>query len=107
VKKEAMQLMQAWIGNIQSLGIQMVEATIEVTDQDKILTLTMGLSTACGAVIINFGSMPPGLLTLNHVITRLLNKEMRQTFGGFSSDSQASHDHHVIDEAMLVTSAGH
>lgn len=47
VKKDVMQSMQAWIGDIQSLGIWMVEVGIEVTDQDKILTLSSSILIQC------------------------------------------------------------
>ena len=76
MKKAAEQSMQAWIGDIQSLAFQMREAGIEVTNQDKILALTMGLPKSYDAVIINFDSTSPELLMLNHIITRLLNEEI-------------------------------
>ena len=75
-KKEAEQLMQAWIRDIQSLAFWMREVGIEVTNQDKILTLMMGLPTSYDAIIINFDSTPPEPLTLNHVIICLLNEEI-------------------------------
>ena len=96
-KKEAEQLMQAWIGDIQSLAFRMREAGIEVTDQDKILALTMGLPESYDAVIINFDSTSPELLTLNHVITRLLNEEIRQAASGPQPNNNP------VDEAMAVT----
>ena len=68
--------MQARIGDVQSLAFHMREAGIKVTNQDKILTLMMGLPNSYDAIIINFDLTPPELLTLNHVITRLLNKEI-------------------------------
>ena len=42
-KKNTVQLMQAWIGHIQSLAFRMEEAGIEVDNQDRIFALTMGL----------------------------------------------------------------
>ena len=79
MKKDAMQSMQIWIGHIEGLAFQMVEAGILVTDQDSILTLTMGLSSSYDAVIINFNSTPANQLTLNNVIVCLLNEELRQS----------------------------
>jgi len=56
----------------------MEEAGIDVSKQDIILTLTMGLLTAFDPIIINFDSMSSNQLTLDHVISRLFNKETRQ-----------------------------
>ncbi len=71
--------MQSWIGDVQSLAYTIEEAGIPVTDQDKILALTMGLSPSYDAVIINFDSTAPADLTFQSVITRLLNEETRQS----------------------------
>ena len=56
----------------------MESANIIVTNQDKILAITMGLPPSYNNVIINFDSMSPDTLTLDLVITRLLNEEVRQ-----------------------------
>ncbi|KAF8226388.1 hypothetical protein L208DRAFT_1302220, partial [Tricholoma matsutake] len=87
-KKEDTQSMQTWIGVIQSLAFWMEEARIEVADQDKILALTMGLPNTYNAVIINFDLTPANLLTLDHIITRLLNEETRQV-----SQAPVTNDH--------------
>jgi hypothetical protein len=97
-KKVPMQSMQAWIGHIKSLAFRMEEAGIDVSDQDRILALTMGLPDAYDAVIINFDATPPEQLTLNHVITRLLNEETRQ-----SSTVTTGMDTQPTDEAMAAT----
>jgi len=78
MKKTETQTMQAWIGQIQGLAFRLDQAGIAATDQDKILALTMGLPSSYDAVIINFDSTPSDQLTLNHVIARLLNEEVRQ-----------------------------
>jgi gag-polypeptide of LTR copia-type len=90
--------MQAWIGHIQSLAFCMEEAKIEVTDQDWILMLMMGLPASYGAVIINFDSTAPEHLTLNHVITQLLNEEAQQ-----SSNSVMTIDEEGIHDEALIT----
>jgi gag-polypeptide of LTR copia-type len=77
-KKSDHQTMQAWIGQIQGLAFCMKHAKIAVTDQDKILAITMGLPPSFNNVIINFDSMSPETLTLDFVIARLLNEEVRQ-----------------------------
>ncbi len=79
-----------------SFGIRLEQAGIIVNDQDKILALTMGLPSTYDAVIINFDSTPTDQLTLTHVISRLLNEEVRQLSGDRS-------DAEIQDEAMVVT----
>ena len=98
-KKGTTQSMQSWIGHIKSLAFRMEEAGIDVSDQDRILALTMGLPEAYDAVIINFDATPPDQLTLNHVITRLLNEETRQE----STTMVAKDDTKTHDEAMAIT----
>ena len=56
----------------------MEHAKIAVTNQDKILAITMGLPPSFNNVIINFNSMFPETLTLDLVITCLLNEEVWQ-----------------------------
>jgi len=56
----------------------MEEAGIDVSEQDIILALMMGLLTAFDPIIINFDSMSSDQLTQDHVISRLLNEETRQ-----------------------------
>ena len=77
-KKAGDQTMQAWIGQTQSLAFRMTEAGIAVSDQDRILVLTMGLPVSYDPVIINFDLTPHDQLTLNHVIIHLLNEELCQ-----------------------------
>lgn len=77
-KKLDSETMEAWIGRIESMVLRMEYTGIVVTVQDKILALTMGLPAAFEAVIINFDATPPADLTVEHVISRLLNEETRQ-----------------------------
>jgi gag-polypeptide of LTR copia-type/Domain of unknown function (DUF4219)/Zinc knuckle len=98
MKKEDSQTMQSWIGQVQALAFRLEHAGIKVEEQDKILALTMGLPNAYDAVIINFDSTSPDQLTLSHVISRLLNEEVRQL--GNENSTKSEHD-----EAMMVTSA--
>ncbi|KDQ22483.1 hypothetical protein PLEOSDRAFT_14575, partial [Pleurotus ostreatus PC15] len=90
--------MQAWISRVQGLAFRMEAAGINVADQDKILALTMGLPAAYSSDIINFDATPPELLTLNHVITRLLNEETRQA----ADTSEVKEE--PLDQALAVTS---
>jgi len=104
LKKAPSETMQSWIGQIQALGFRLEQAGITVSDQDKILALTMGLPSSYDAVIINFDSTPSDQLTLSHVISRLLNEEVRQTSGQPSNPDDTSEE--VRDEAMAVTGRG-
>jgi hypothetical protein len=96
--------MQAWIGKIQALGFCLEQAGLTVSDQDKILALTMGLPSSYDAVIINFDSTPSDQLTLSHVISCLLNEEVRQTSGNPPSDDNDREE--PRDEAMAVVGQG-
>ncbi|KAJ7325599.1 hypothetical protein DFH08DRAFT_630308, partial [Mycena albidolilacea] len=92
---------EGWIGRIQTLVLRMEHAGIEVTAQDQILALTMGLPPSYDAVIINFDATPPEQLTVNHVITRLLNEETRQT----SSPDTPIPSNNTGDEALAAIAA--
>ncbi|KAF7370043.1 CCHC-type domain-containing protein [Mycena sanguinolenta] len=90
--------MEAWIGRVQTLVLRMEHAGIDVTAQDQILAMTMGLPPSYAAVIINFDATPPEQLTVNHVITRLLNEETRQS----SDPASHSSPDNPVDEAMAA-----
>jgi len=78
-KKTDDQSMQSWIGQIRSQAFTIEEVTgTKVSDQDKILALTMGLPPSYDPVIINFDAAPLDSLTFNGVVARLLNEETRQ-----------------------------
>ncbi len=70
--------MESWVGQIRRMAKAMELAGIDVSDQDLILALTMGLPPSYENVIINFDATPPDQLTLSNVIVRLLNEETRQ-----------------------------
>ncbi|KAJ7364480.1 hypothetical protein DFH08DRAFT_682252 [Mycena albidolilacea] len=84
--------MEDWIGHIQSMVLRMEYTGIVVTDQDKILAFTMGLPTTYEAVIINFDATSPDDLTVQHVISRLLNEETRQLSNTTTSDIPSPND---------------
>jgi len=68
-KKSDDQSMQSWIGQIRSQAFTIEKITgTEVSDQDKILALTMGLPPSYDPVIINFNAAPLESLTFNDVI---------------------------------------
>ena len=88
-KKTDDQSMQLWIGQIWSQAFTIKEVTgTKVSDQDKILALTMGLPSFYDPVIINFDTAPPDFLTFNSIVARLLNEETHQ---GSSSGIKMEH----------------
>ena len=97
-------MMQAWIGQIQGLAFHMEHAKIAVTNQDKILAITMGLPPSFDNVIINFDSMSPETLTFDLIITHLLNEEVQQITATplVKGDDQIKME---LDEAMAVSHA--
>ena len=101
-KKSDSQTMQACIGQIQGLAFRMEHAKIAITNQDKILAITIGLPPSFNNVIINFDSMSPKTLTLDLVIACLLNKEVQQitTIPSVKEDDQIKME---LDEAMAVS----
>ncbi len=101
-KKKPTQSMQAWIGEIRSMAFRMEETGIAVVDQDKILAVTMGLPPSYDAVIIALDSIPTEQLTLEEVIRRLLNQEVRQTSAYPPSPSAPTPDDGVA-AAVLST----
>jgi hypothetical protein len=99
-KKSPSQSMQAWIGHIKSLAFCLGESLLNtVSDQDHILTLTMGLPSSYDAVIINFDATSPDQLTLNHVISHLLNEEQCQN----KKKTKANDDDQPSNHALAVT----
>ncbi|KAL6304695.1 hypothetical protein BKA93DRAFT_732707 [Sparassis latifolia] len=71
--------MQAWVGEVRRMAFRMQEAGMAVDDQDMILALTMGLSPSYEPLIISLDAIPTDQLTLESVVSRLLNEKVRQT----------------------------
>ncbi|KAK0479050.1 hypothetical protein EDD18DRAFT_1086727, partial [Armillaria luteobubalina] len=67
--------------------------------QDMILAFTLGLPSSYYTVIIHFDATPPDQVTIDHVITRLLNDEIHQTMNHHCSTQNAT----ATDEALSVT----
>jgi len=61
-----------------------------VINQDIILGLTIGLPSSYDAVIINFDSIPADQLTLDNVISHLLNEETQQTAAATTKSTSLS-----------------
>ena len=70
--------MQSFIGEARRLSLQLQEIGVTVEDEDLILVLTGGLPSSYDNFVITLDSTPPSELTLDYVITRLINEESRQ-----------------------------
>ena len=67
----------SWV--LDMAAFQLEAAGISIIDEDIILALTKGLPESFSVFIIALDSLPPSELTLDNVVTRLLNEEVRQT----------------------------
>lgn len=89
-KKGRNQLISNWIAEIEYMAFNMELVDIEVSDQDKILALTLGLPPSYESLIISFDGTSPDQLTLENVMVRLLNEENRQRSRPTQTQGQAS-----------------
>jgi hypothetical protein len=74
-KKLDGQTMRRWISSIWSQVFTMEQAGIDVSDQNTILTLTIGLPSDYNTVVINFDSTPTDQLMMDNIVACLLNEE--------------------------------
>jgi len=72
------QSMEGWIGEVRSRANRLKAIDVDVSDEDVIVVLTAGLPPSYTTVIISLDAVKPNELTLDFVITRLLNEEGRQ-----------------------------
>ncbi|KAJ3557877.1 hypothetical protein NM688_g1234 [Phlebia brevispora] len=86
--------MSAWIGRVKGAVHQLVEIGVQVSDEDRILVLTNGLSSSYDSFVISLDATPVHELTLEVVINRLLNEEVRR-------ENRSEQD--VEDRARLET----
>jgi len=79
----------SWVSDIKKTAFQLEATGIPTIDEDIILALTEGLPESFSAFIIALDSLPPRELTLDNVVTRLLNEEVRQTPTSASTNTSA------------------
>ena len=72
------QPMESWIGEVRGLANRLKAIDINVSDEDMIVVLTAGLPITYTPIVISFDALDSLKLTLDFVITRLLNEEGRQ-----------------------------
>ena len=71
--------MEAWIASIRDIAHRLEAANFEVTDIDLIIALTQGLPDRYDPFIVSLDATPIDQLSVDSVITRLLNEESRQS----------------------------
>jgi len=87
MKKEDTQSIQSWVADVRRVAFQLAEIDVSVPDEDIILVLTAGLPLSYEPFIISLDTISPNLLTLDSVISRLLNEESRQSVSATDSPS--------------------
>jgi len=78
------QSMESWIGEVRGLANRLTAIDIKVSDEDMIVILTAGLPASYTPIVISFDALEASKLTLDFVITRLLNEEGRQATPSFT-----------------------
>ncbi|KAG6825511.1 hypothetical protein H0H92_003431 [Tricholoma furcatifolium] len=96
--------MEAWIGSVRSLANRLTAIDVTVSDEDIIVVLTAGLPPSYETVLISLDAVEPTQLTLDFVITRLLNEESRQASSLSTSTSTPAPDD--PKEAMVASKRG-
>jgi hypothetical protein len=76
--KGAGESMSGWIGRVKGLSFKLENIGVVVTDEDRILALTNGLDDSYESFVISLDATPADKLTLEHVVDRLLNEEVRR-----------------------------
>jgi len=79
--KDPEQSMQSWIASVRSAAFQLQLVDFEVKDIDLIIALTSSLPPSYDSLVVALDSIPVSELTVENVITRLLNEETRQSGG--------------------------
>ena len=62
---------------VKAMAFRLMNIGVNLTDKDQILALTMGLNVLYKSFVISLDSTQSLLLTLNYVMHRLLNEEVR------------------------------
>ena len=78
MKKKDTQSIQSRVADVRRVAFQLSEIDVTVPDEDVILVLTAGLPSSYESFIISLDAVSPSSLTLDFVISRLLNEEACQ-----------------------------
>jgi len=85
--------MQAFIGRVQAIAFELENIDVDVSDEDRILALTMGLDKSYESFVISLDGTPADKLDVEYMISRMLNEEARRgniVMGGDSLDEGSS-----------------
>jgi len=74
--KGAEEAMSAWVGHMKAMSHRLEDVKVKVSDEDTILALTMGLNKSYDSFIISLDTTPANQLTLEHIISWMLNEEV-------------------------------
>ena len=70
--------MVSWIYDVKNAAFQLEAAGVTIIDEDVILALTEGLPESYSTFSVTLDSIPADDLTLDIIITCLLNEEVHQ-----------------------------
>ena len=96
------QSMESWIGEVRGLANRLKAIDVNVSDEDMIVVLTAGLPTSYTPIVISFDALESSKLTIDFVITRLLNEEGRQDIPSFAPVNVKTEDSN-INMALIVS----
>ena len=87
--------MQSWIAYVHCIAHKLEDVEAEATNKDMILVLTQGLPSSYDNFVVSLDATAASNLTLNYVISRLLNEEAHQGIPTVSLSSAlvAAHPH--------------
>jgi gag-polypeptide of LTR copia-type/Zinc knuckle len=77
--KDDEQTMSSWVADVRELAHRIKQTGFELQDEHVILVLTQGLDESYHPLIIVLDSALPEELTMDSVITRLINEESRRS----------------------------
>ena len=78
MQKDKVQPMHAWIAAMQNVVHELADASTEVSEDNIIIILTLGLPPSYENFVIMLDTPPDNQFTLDLVITHLLNEESHQ-----------------------------
>jgi hypothetical protein len=103
MRMQAGQRMASWIGDVRNAAFLLSRTHVAVDDEDIILVLTMGLPAVYNPFVIALDATDAAALTLDYVITRLLNEETRILGLGLAPKIPAATSRQPANEAMAAT----
>lgn len=97
------QSMEGWIGEVRGLANRLKAIDVDISNEDMIVVLTAGLPATYTPIVISFDALDSSKLTLDFVITRLLNEEGRQATPSLTSVDIKTEDSDDANTALNVS----